>query len=564
MKILKNISHLVLGLVALLVINYLATLVHARVDLTQDNRYSLSQPSKDILDQIESPLIIDVFLDGEFPAEFKKLQNETRYLLEEMQEYNSNIIFEFSNPVEEGENAAEVAQQFNEFGMTTIPLKIKQNGKESTQTIFPWATINHNDKAVPVPLVKNVAGASPEDLVYSSIQNLEYAFTEALSKAVTKKSKKIAILRDNGELPDSKIADLFIKLGERYSIAPFPLDVANQDPKKALDALTNTFDLVVVAKPTVAFTDTQKYVLDQYIMNGGHSLWLIDAVIMDDDSLRNETGKTLAFPRDLNLDDLFFKYGVRVNPSLVKDLYSAPLSVASGEGSGSQYIQLPWFYRPQTPGLNTHPINTNLEKPVKFNYASPIELLDNNDSVHQTLLLNSSILSKIEGTPREISLAQVDIEPRQEDFQAGPQPLAVLLEGNFQSAFKNRILPVENGKENFRESGIKPSKLILISDGDVIANDLDSRGQPQELGFDYYTRTSYGNKEFLLNAVNYLLDDTGLINIRTKQIALPFIDGQKAAEKATLWQVLSIGLPLVVLLVFGVVYKAIRQRKYRR
>ncbi len=342
------------------------------------------------------------------------------------------------------------------------------------------------------------------------------------------------------------------------------LEFANQDPDKALKALQNTFDLVVIAKPTKAFTDKQKYVIDQYIMNGGNSLWMLDAVAMEDDSLRNDQGKTIAFPRDINLDDQLFKYGIRVDPSLVVDLYSAPLSVASGDGSDAQYIQLPWLYRPQVPSMNTHPINTNIEKPVLFNYANPITLLDNNRGVNKTVLLQSSIYTKIESTPREISLGQVDIEPLESDFQNGQQPLAVLLEGSFNSAFTNRVLPDGSDKSNFRESAQKNPKLILIADGDIISNSLDARGQPLELGFDYYTRTSYGNKEFLLNAINYLLDDTGLINIRSKEIALPFLDMKKTAQSMSTWQVLTIGLPLAILLIFGLIYNAIRKRRYAR
>lgn len=563
-KIFKKTPALLIAVAGFVIINYLASLSHGRFDLTQDNRYSLSDPAKDLLDQIKSPLIIDVFLEGELPAEFKKLQIETRYLLEEMQAYNRNVNFEFSNPVEEGENAVEVSAQFNEFGMRTIPLKIKKNGKEETQTIFPWATINHNDKAVPVSLVKNIAGATPEQLVYSSIQNLEYAFADGFAKSVSSKSKKIAVLRDNDELPDARIADMFRSLLDTYSIAPFPLNAADQDPEQALKALNQTFDLIVIAKPTKAFTNTQKYVIDQYMINGGSSLWLLDVVAMEDDSLRNSSGQALAYPRDLNIDDQLFKYGLRINPSLVKDLYSAPLSLASGDGSDSQYIQLPWFYRPQTLGLNTHPINTNIEKPVRFNYVSPIELLENTPSIEKTVLLSSSVLTSLENTPRQIALAQVDVEPLEEDYKAGPQPLAVLLEGTFTSAFKNRVLPIKMKEERFRESGINSTKMILISDGDVIANELDANGQPLELGFDYYTRTSYGNKEFLQNAINYLLDDTGLINIRSKEIALPFLDGQKTASELTTWQALTLGLPLVLLGLFGLAYTSIRKRKYAR
>ncbi|MEQ3655764.1 MAG: gliding motility-associated ABC transporter substrate-binding protein GldG, partial [Dokdonia sp.] len=490
MNTLQKIPALLLALMAFVLINGLATSLHKRLDLTQDQRYTLSDAAKEIIDQVESPLVIDVFLEGEFPAEFKRLQNETRYLLEEISSYNPNISFYFSNPVAEDSNADAVAQQFASFGMQPVNLTVKSNGKETQERIFPYATANHRGKAVPVSLFKNIVGASREQVVYASIQNLEYVFADAFNKLVNAKTKKIAVLKDNGELPDGKIADIFKKLGETYSIAPFPMEVANTDPEKALKALQNTFDLVVVAKPTKAFSDAQKFVLDQYTMQGGHSLWLLDAVAMETDSLRNEARQALAFPRALNLNDLFFKYGVRINPNLIKDLYAAPLSVAAGDGTQSQYIELPWFYNPLVVAPNTHPINTNIEKPIRFEYASELEILQTAKSIRKTVLLSSSVLTKIEGTPQLISLDDVNKEPDPKAFSNGAQPLAVLLEGSFESAFKNRVLPDELSDLSFRESATTAAKMVVIADGDLIANALDPKGRPLELGFDYLTRAS--------------------------------------------------------------------------
>ncbi|WP_299682785.1 gliding motility-associated ABC transporter substrate-binding protein GldG [uncultured Dokdonia sp.] len=561
---LKKIPALIPAIIALIVVNYIASHFHKRYDLTQDKRYTLSDPAKAVIDQIKSPLIVDVFLEGDLQPEFRKLQNETRYLLEEISNYNPNVTFSISNPVENNADANAVTQQFVSFGMTPLPLTVKRNGEETKQTLFPWATANHHGKAVPISLIKNIAGASPEQFVYASIQNLEYAFIDGFNRILNAKTKRIAVLKDNGELPDAKIADMFLKLGETYSIAPFPMSAVSEDPEKALRALQNTFDLVVVAKPTKAFTDAQKFVLDQYILNGGNSLWLIDAVAMENDSLRNTDGKALAFPRNLNLNDLFFKYGIRINPVLVKDLYSAPLSLASGDGSQSKYQELPWFYQPVTPSFNTHPINTNIERPVRFNYANQIEVLNNTSSIKKTVLLSSSVLTRLEGTPQEISLDQISIEPNEQDYQAGPQPLAVLLEGPFESAFKNRIRPFTLDSIRFRESAKRTSKMVVIADGDLIANDVDGKGNPLELGFDYFTRRQYGNKEFLLNTVNYLLDDNGLINIRSKDIALPFLDTPKVVNSINKWQALTIGLPLAILLIFGTLFFTLRKRKYAR
>ncbi len=558
----KKIPPFIYALILLGIINYVGSLSYDRFDLTQDKRYTLSDPAKEILDQIESPLIIDVFLEGEFPSELRKLQRETRFLLEEINDYNPNITFLFSNPVEEGSDPDQIAQQFAQFGMTPLPLKVKRNGKESAQTIFPWATANHNGKAVPISLIKNIAGATPEEFVYASTQNLEYSFMDGFNKLISSKTKRIAVLKDNGELPDARIADFFRELGDTYSIAPFPMNSVAENPEQALKALQNTFDLIVIAKPTKAFTDNQKFVLDQYILNGGHSLWLLDQVIMENDSLRANNGKALAFPRELNLKDMLFKYGVRINPQLVKDLYSAPLSVASGNGSKSSYTELPWFYQPQVPSFNTHPINTNIEQPVKFNYANPIELLKTGQDITKTVLLASSPLTRLEGVPKQISLDQVGIEPKEEDYKDGPQPLAVLLEGAFDSAFRNRVQPFQLKDLRFRESATNPSKMVVIADGDFIANDIDPQGKPMELGFDYFTRKQYGNKEFLLNTVNYLLDDTGLINIRSKDISLAFLNSQKTAKTINKWQALCLGLPLVLLFLFGGLFYFLRKRKY--
>lgn len=562
MKTLKNIPPLAYALLLLLGINYLASLSYGRYDLTQDNRYTLSDPAKEVLDKINSPLTIDVYLEGDFPSEFRKLQNETRYLLEEITTYNSNVTFGFSNPIPEGSDAGFISQQFAKFGMTPLPLKVKHNGKESSQTIFPWATANHNGKAIPISLTKSVMGASPEEFVYASTQNLEYSFIEGLSRLIKTERKSIAVLRDNGETSFLGLSDMLNKLEETYNIEAFPMDGAIENPEQALKALQNTFDLVLVAKPTKAFTDEQKFILDQYTINGGNSLWLLDMVSMENDSLLKNDGKAFALPRDLRLNDMFFKYGVRVNPVLVKDIYSAPLGLASGDGSDTRYTDLPWFYQPQVPSFNTHSINTNIELPIKFNYANSIELLKSAEHIKKTMLLTSSPFSKLVGAPRLISLDEIGIEPQEEDYTAGPQPLAVLLEGPFESAFKNRIQPVVLKELRFRESATKPAKMVIISDGDFIENGVSPSGKPLELGFDFWTRKHYGNKEFLLNTVNYLMDDTGLINIRTKEIALSFLDGQKTAKTINKWQALSIGLPLFLLLILGVLFYLLRKRRY--
>ena len=550
----KNIKHIAILLIAIVAVNFVSSLVYKRFDLTSDNRYTLSEASLNTIDNVESPIIVDVFLEGDFPSEFKRLQSETKQLLEEFSAYNNNIKFNFINPMVDEANREVVIQQLSERGLTPLQLSVQESGKSSQEIIFPWALASYNNQTVKIPLVKNKIGASQQELVTNSVQHLEYAFADGFSKLVNPKKRKVAVLKGNAELEDKYIADFIKTLGAYYYTAAFTLDSVATNPRGTLDKL-NTYDLIVAAKPTEAFTEKEKLVLDQFTMNGGKSLWLIDAVAMDKDSLYNESGKSYATTRDLNLTDFFFKYGVRINPVLVNDLYSAPITLAIGEGSQAQFQPVKWQYSPLAKNANNHPIVNNLNF-VKFDFANQIDTLKNN--IKKTVLLKSSPLSKLDGTPKEISLELVTKEPIPSTYTKGNQNLAVLLEGEFTSVYNNRIKPFKLSKE--RNKSI-PTKMIVIADGDVIKNDVGRTG-PQELGFDRWTGQTYGNKEFLLNAVNYLLDDDGLINIRSKEIAIAFLDQQKISAQKMKWQVINIALPLVLLALFGFVFNYFRKKKY--
>ena len=556
----KQRKKYILFLLLLIAVLIVSNRAHFRIDLTADGRYTLSETSEDIIAKATDVVIVDVFLEENVPDAFLKLKIETRQLLEEYASANPNIKFAFVNPVPEGAVVEQIAEDFNNRGMRPEQVQLRNNGKVSQEFIFPWAIASYKGQTVRIPLLKKTLGASPDELVSRSVQNLEYAFSDAFYKLLNPKSKRIAVLKGNGELQDKYIADFFKTLRESYFIAPFPLDSISAKPDTIMAAL-NKFDLIVAAKPTEAFTDLQKYALDQYTMQGGKALYLIDQVAMETDSLYRNSGMALATARSLNLDDFFFKYGIRINPVLVEDLYAAPLVLATGEGNNSQYSQLPWFFYPLITPEENHPINTNIDNPVFFKYANQIELLDT--PVEKTILLQSSVLSKLNGVPVPISLESITTEPSAENYNTGNQNLAVLLEGKFTSAFKNRILPIENSQIPFRESAEKNTAMIVVADGDLIKNDLDQNGRPLELGFDKFTFKEYGNKEFLLNAVNYLLDDSGLINIRSKRISLPALDIQKTTNNRSTWQALTLGLPLVMLLIFGLIYTYLRKRRYR-
>jgi ABC-2 type transport system permease protein len=551
----KHLKYILVLLIALIAINYISSFAFKRFDLTEDKRYTLSESAINVIKDINTPIVVDVFLSGDdFPSEFRRLQNETKQLLEEFSSNNSNIIFNFINPLEDESTRESNTQELTDRGLTPMQLSVQENGKASQAIIFPWALASYNDQTVIIPLVKNKIGASQQELVTNSVQYLEYAFADGFSKLTMPKHRKIAILKGNRQMEDKYIANFVKKLGEYYFIAPFTLDSVSKNPQKTLDALNN-FDLIISAKPTETFTEEDKLVLDQYTMNGGKSLWLIDAVAMEKDSLYNATGSNFAVPRELNLTDFFFKYGVRINPVIVSTLYSAPITLAMGEGSESQFQHVRWPYSPLASTNSTHPIVNNLNL-VKFDFASQIDTLKNN--IKKTILLESAPLTKLESTPREISLEVVTQELDPITFNKGNQNLAVLLEGEFPSVYANRVKPFQpKGDKNMSV----PTKMIVVADGDIIKNDV-FRNAPQELGFDRWTGQTYGNKEFLMNAVNYLLDDNGLINIRSKEIDVAFLNQEKIADEKTKWQLINILLPLVLLSIFGVVFNYLRRKKH--
>ncbi|MHA3789187.1 gliding motility-associated ABC transporter substrate-binding protein GldG [Flavobacterium hauense] len=555
----KNFKQLVITAIILLAVNFGGYYYFKRFDLTQDQRYTLSPATLSIIEEVKDPVYIDVFLEGQFPAEFKRLQDETKQLLEEFHARNSNIIFNFINPLEDGDNPQEAMQKLYSMGMTPVNVTVDDKGKQSQEVVFPWAMVNYEKKTVKFPLLKNMTGASTAEKVVSSVQHLEYAVTDAINKVTRKKEKKVGILRGNGEMKERFMGDLIRTIGENYHIGPFPLDSVAQNPEKMVKAIKNC-DLVVITKPTEAFTEQEKQVLDQYIVSGGKTLWMIDAVQIEMDSLYNESGTTLAFPRDLNLNDMFFKYGIRLNPDLVKDEISTRIKLATGaQGSETQFQEYLWRFSPYVYPDSKNPIVKNMDG-IRFEFANSIDTLKN--GIKKTVLLRSSQYSRKVGTPTEINLSMVEEQTSPKDYtNKGHIPVAVLLEGKFRSAFENRVLPFKDS--SFRNED-KAGKMIIISDGDIAKNSLDKNFQPMELGYDKWTGVLYDNKGFLMNCVNYLLDDKGLINIRSKDVDLPLLDTQKVHENYTAAQFITVGLPIVILALFGFLFTYLRKRKYSK
>ncbi|MEN2403038.1 gliding motility-associated ABC transporter substrate-binding protein GldG [Flavobacterium sp. MC2016-06] len=555
----KNIKTLGITVFILIVLNVLGSLFFHRFDLTKDKRYTLSETSLNIVKQVKNPLSIKIYIQGDLPADFRRLQQETRQLLEEFQAYNSNIVFEFVNPMENEDESMDVVKSLYQKGLIPINITVDDKGKQSQAMVFPWAIAVYNNKEVNIPLLKNIMGSSTTQKVVGSIQHLEYSIADAINKITKDRQKKVAIIKGNGELSEIHVGKLLRQIKESYYIGPFTLDSVAKNPTGTLEALKK-YDLAIISKPTQTFTDEEKQVLDQYIMNGGKTIWLIDQVAADMDSLYNQSGATLAYPRDLNLNDMFFKYGFRINPDLVKDEQGSPIKLATGEqGSATQYQDFVWKFAPQVYPTSQHPIVKNLGG-IKFDFASPIDTLKN--GIKKTILLQSSQYSKTIGTPAEINLNSVTEKTTPQDYlNKGNIPLSVLLEGSFHSAFENRVLPF---KENSFQAKGKPTKMIVISDGDLAKNQLDKNMMPVELGYDQRTGNLYDNKDFMMNCINYLLDDTGLINIRSKDVDLPLLDKEKVYENYSMTQFITIGLPILILLVFGLAFTYIRKRKYSK
>lgn len=540
--------NILIVLVALIIVNFLSLYAYKRYDLTHDKRYTLSPETKILVKNLDRPLIVKVYLQGDFPAEFKRLQLETNQLLMELKEINDLVAFRFIDPLS-------TSKDLVKKGLPPSRLTVQEDGKVSEAVIFPWAVISYGDKEENVSLLVDAIAPSQEQQLQNSIENLEYEFANAIHKISEDKKGTIAILKGNGQPDDIYLYSFLKSLGDYYKLAEFTLDSVDSKPEKTLQALS-AYDLSIVAKPSQRFNEKEKMVLDQYIMNGGKTLWLLDNVYAEMDSLM-QSGKSLAFNRDLNLTDLLFNYGVRINYNVTKDLYSGSIRLAAGNtGNQVQFQDFLWHYFPLIFADNTHPITKNTD-PVLLKFPSSLDTLQN--QIKKTILLQSSPLAKIIGTPATIDLNEIASEPVKDEFKDANTNFGALLEGSFSSAYKNRIMPFD--MKGFKNESVL-NKMIIISDGDLAINEV-LRGEPLPLDKDKWTNQNYGNIDFLLNSVHYLMDDSGLLKLRSKSLQIQFLDKEKAFEERTYWQLFNLVLPLAILFGFGWLFNFLRKRRYR-
>ncbi len=539
----------------LLLANFISSFLFTRFDLTEDRRFTLSEQSKNLVGNLKDIVYIKVYLEGDFSPGFSRLRNSTKELLDELRIYSKgNLEYEFIDPSanpDEKERKNLFAQLYQK-GIQ--PTTVEERTKEGIQRtfIFPGALVSYANIEMPALLLKSQLGLSPEQMLNNSIQNLEFEFCNVIRKVTNPSRPAIAFLEGHGELDTSRLADLAGELKASYELKRVVIN-------GRLDALKN-FKALVIAKPEIEFDEKDKFIIDQFVMKGGKVLWLVDPMIASMDSLQ-QRGEMMALARDLKIEDMLFRYGARVNYDLLQDLLSSLIPVVTGMvGDQAKQQLLPWYYFPVMTPQSKHPVVNNLNA-IKGQFVSSIDPIDV-EGIKHTVLLTTSQYSKIVPAPVRVSLGLMQYKPDPKMFPLRYVPVAMLVEGRFTSLYKNRIPPAiaEDKDIGFRESS-DSSAMVIISDGDIARNDI-YKGNPVPLGFDRYTNTSYGNKSFLLNIIDYLCDDSGLMAIRNKEIRLRQIDPSVLEADTLALRWLNVSLPLLFVTIFGMLKFYLRRRRY--
>ncbi|MFL2567243.1 MAG: gliding motility-associated ABC transporter substrate-binding protein GldG [Flavobacteriales bacterium] len=542
------------SLVLVLIANLLANHFSFNIDLTEDKKYTLSNDSKSILSNINDNLSIKVYLEGNLPAGFELLSNSINDFLVSCKKENNLIDIEFINPnIEDLEQKENLFKQLQDQGLYPTDLTIKKTNETSRKIIFPGAIIYYKDKRECVNILENNFSVSPQNNINISIENIEFQFISTFNKMLNNKKVNIAILDGNGELTENELYDLTNSVNgdnnnlnyyynvERFNLKEFEYDSIRNEPliSNQLNKL-NRYDVAIIAAPTIPFNKLDKFLLDQYLMNGGKILLVTDGVNADLDSLNNKEGFFISSKQNLNLDDQLFKYGLRINSDLIQDLRSTEIPIITGY-SNNRPIQefYKWPYFPLISG-SENIISKNIDA-ISTNFVSSIDTLKNN--IKKTILLSSSDKARIIQTPTKISLSILENPIPSITFNKKNIPIAVLLSGSFTSVFKDRIAPKDKNI-NFKEFS-DSTEIIVISDADIIRNDISNKGTPLPLGYDKYINYTYdGNKKFILNAIQYLSDNDGLINLRSKTLKIRLLNMDLINNYKSLIMILNIFLPV--------------------
>lgn len=560
----KYIKQLTLALLTIIAINVISEHLFTRFDLTSDKRYTLSDNTKQMIKKIDDIVYFEIYLDGNLPASFFRLKKSVNELLDEFRVYGKDFIqYKFIDPNQEqdAKKREVILKKLYNKGLMPINLQVKEkDGGSSQKIIFPSIMVSYKNNEIPINLLKNNTNRLSEESLNAAVESLEYELTFAIDNLTKTRVTKIAFLQGNGELLPAQVSDLAQSLSASFQLQWVDI---KENPYALVDENgKNKYELLIVAKPTLAFSEKDKFIIDQFVMNGGKSIWLIDAVNVEMDSL-SKGATTLAVSRDLNLDDQLFKYGVRINPNLIQDMQCMLIPVNTAiAGETPKFTSAPWLYAPLLLPSDAHSVTKNLNL-ISSEFPSVIDTVGLNKNVKKQFLLASSDRSKIVNIPIEINLGMVAQRINIQSFRHKFLPVAVLLEGSFSSVYQNRKSPFSIKVKNKSEA----TKMLIISDGDIIRNQVIGVGANQKilpLGYDRYTKQTFGNKEFLLNAVNYLSDNQHLLKLRTKEHKLRLLDKTEINFHKLKWQMLNVVLPIVLIVLFGIVFYFLRKRKYTK
>lgn len=538
MKVWKGI----VVLVTLVAINLLVSYMVWRWDMTDDKRYSISAPTKALLQDLDAPLTITLLLDGEMNAGFLRLQKATQEMVEELGVYAAK-----------GYQLLGAPEQLTTNGYgnlePTVVHERTHKGQTAQTIIYPYAIVQYHDRRQVVTLLKNQRGLSGEENLNHSIENLEFAFAEAIRSLTQDKVEKIAFLEGHGELEERDVYDLTQQLAKYYQI--------DRGTLGTVSGVLDEYKAVIIADPQMPFSDTDKYILDQYIMQGGRILWVVNGVRFSDDYLASE-GYTPIIALDLNINDMLFRYGVRINHALVQDLQCLPVPVdVSHDPNQPNWQPMPWTFAPLLLTSQVSPITRNVAQ-VTATMASAIDIVGEDDGIRKEVLLATSSASRLTSAPAKVDLS---MGSDSEGFNQAFVPVAVSLEGVFPSIYAHLLPPEEVTLTTplLRES--KHTRQIVVAAGSTIRNDWQ-QGQPLPLGYDRYTQMQFGNRDFMVNAVLHLTDDQGWLQLRQKEFTLRLINDQRARQTRIVAQVISIVIPLALLAIVGGAMLILRRKRY--
>ena len=560
------------GVLIVIFVNVIGYYLFVRLDLTSEKRYTLSKSTKTLLKKVDEPVLFRIYLEGEFPADFKRLQNETKEMLNQFRAYNKNIQYEFVNPnnFDDPQERQVFYQKLAQKGIQPTQIQVSTGNGVTTQVLIPAADVMYKGSETSIQLLQSQKYVDQTQLLNNSIQSLEYVLSNAIRALSRSKKPTVAFMRGHGELPLPNLSDIIGSLYEYYALDTVRMDeninsltTRTLNLKDSTYQFHNKYDLIIIAKPTRPFSDRDLYILDQYVMYGGKLLWLVDPLDADLDSLAHAR-QAVATRYPLNIEEMLFTYGARINPDLVMDIRCRPIPMTVGMVGDKPQIQFqPWLYFPEIVPLSSHPIVRNLDL-IKTDFLSSIDLIDND--IDKTVLLTTSEFSRVKNAPSIYDLNEAKIEPDRRLFNRQNIPVAVLLEGRFKSMFRNRLTPdfTELPAMGYREVG-DSTHMIVISDGDIIKNRFnynDGTGYP--LGYDFYTEAMYANKEFLLNCVDYLVGDDGAIASRSRDIKIRKLNVMKLKEERTKYQLINILLPSGIILLASIAIIIIRRKQYRK